>query len=229
MSIQTTTAHILRTESLTKDILQVVLSPMHYIPYQAGQYLQILAANHEALFYSIANAPHQTHTYEIHIRHHQEIPNLEPLIHEIISQQTLILKLPLGTCTLESLNKERPLILIAGGTGIAPMKAMLEQLCIEKHTSPLTLYWLVRTEVDLYMNDEILKLQKEIPQLQYIPYISNSNKISLTALKHIHDLKAAEIILAGPFNMVYALRDELIAQGVAKKHLHADAFAFENQ
>lgn len=228
MPIHTTTAQVLHTQALTKDVLQVILSSTHYIPYQAGQYLQIISPTHDALFYSIANAPHQTQTYEIHIRHHKDTPSLEPLINEIISKKSLTLKLAFGTCTLESLDTTRPLLLIAGGTGIAPIKAILEQLCIQQDLRPIALYWLVRTEADLYINHEIKKLQEKIPQLQYTPCISNTNKASLTTLKHLHALNTAEIILAGPFNMVYALRDELIAQGVAKMHLHADAFAFEN-
>jgi CDP-4-dehydro-6-deoxyglucose reductase len=232
MSAQTTTAQVLHIQSVTKDILQVTLKPTHYIPYQAGQYLQIIAPWHEGLYYSIANAPNQDCTYEIHIRHTEETLNNEQLIFDLRSQHPLTIKLPLGTCTLSALDPTRPLIFIAGGTGITPINAMIEQLLIEKRPNPTTLYWLVRTASDLYMNQKLNHVQEKTPQFQYFPCLSTNKTLSIAALfkeQHLASLRESEIILAGPFNMVYALRDELIQSHVEKTHMHSDAFAFENK
>jgi CDP-4-dehydro-6-deoxyglucose reductase len=232
MSIQTTETQVLHVQSFTKDILQVILKPTHYIPYQAGQYLQIIAPWHEGLYYSIANAPNQDRTYEIHIRHTEEILNNEQLIVDLRSQHPLTIKLPLGTCTLNALDSTRPFIFIAGGTGIAPIYAMIEQLLIEKRTNPVTLYWLVRTTNDLYINQKLNHIQETTPKFQYTPHHSTNKMLSITSLfkqQYLTSLQTSEIILAGPFKMVYALRDELIHFHVEKTHIHSDAFAFENK
>jgi len=232
MSIQITTAQVVCIQPFTKNILQVILKPTHYVPYQAGQYLQIVVPWHEALYYSIANAPNQDCTYEIHIRHIKEKINNDQLIADLRSQHPLSIKLPLGNCILNALESTRPLIFIAGGTGITNIHAMIEQLVMERRTNPMRLYWLVRTTTDLYLNQKLHDLQKKMPQLDYIPSCSTNKTLSITALfkpEHLASLKESEIILAGPFNMVYALRDELMHHHVEKKHIHSDAFAFENK
>ena len=224
-----THARVVRTTGLTKHLLHVILAPEPYIDYEAGQYLQLISAPH-ALSYSIANAPNASRTYELHIRHGRETSGHERLLHEMTLQRLVTLRMPLGQCTLRALDPIKPILFIAGGTGFAPIKAMIEQLRMDGQTRPVMLYWNARSADDLYMDDLARGWEKKAPWFTYCSRRSETNKESIASLviKHrVSDLRDWQIVLAGPFDMVYTLRDELVAQGVSPRQLYSDAFAFE--
>ncbi len=224
MPCSVTDAKIIEKTQLSVNLMRLVLAPETYIPYQAGQYLQILSdSRHEPLSYSIANAPNQTQTYELHMR---QSPNAA-----IKHQQNIRIQLPFGACTLTSITK-RPLLFIAGGTGFAPIKALLEQLIIEKNQNPVHLYWSARSSDGLYLNSTVKAWTKKYQWFHYYPRVSAQDESSIIPflsnqqIEPIH-LKDWEIILAGPFNMVYSIRDELIRYDIPRNQLHSDAFDFE--
>ena len=215
-------AQIQRIETLAPSILRVFLQPKEYIPYEAGQYLEILHSPTEPLFYSIANAPITDTPYELHIYTHSTMPLLRILhLNEILH-----LRLPFGQCTVNALRQDRPLILIAGGTGFAPMKAIIEDIYKTNRTRSITLLWSCKTAQRLYLHTEMQQLAHICPSFQYIPCITSHFSLEAMLKQHVKSLQLqkAEIILAGPFEMVYAVRDELLQHGVQQEQLHADAF-----
>ncbi|MCC5792745.1 MAG: NAD(P)H-flavin reductase [Legionellaceae bacterium] len=231
MKKPTIKAQVVEVVPLTNSILQLVLQPQSYYDYQAGQYLEILIGG-QWLAYSIANAPLGARHYELHIRHSGYNPYDEPLFAQIKAQGELDIRLPYGRCSLEQLAPEKPLLLIAGGTGLAPCKAMMEQLLATDDPRPFELWWAVRERSDLYLHDKLCHWQSHVPHFNYYHFLATHSQLPLVERIRQHygpALLAYQIVLAGPFDMVYATRDTLLQYGVSRSLMHADAFDFEEE
>ena len=229
MSIKQTLANIKNIAPLTDSILQVVLSPDEFIAYEAGQYLQIMRGE-EAFSYSIANAPLGSHSYELHIRHSRDNPYNQSLLAEIKQTGTVHLQLPLGDCCLSRMHPQKPILFIAGGTGFAPIKAMVEQLLANGDSRNFELIWGARSQSDLYMDELVTHWQAHVPHFNYLSLLSELSKETLASMvltRHQHDLNDWQIVISGPFDMVYSTRDALVKQGISPQNLFSDAFSFE--
>ncbi|MFA5959602.1 MAG: NAD(P)H-flavin reductase [Tatlockia sp.] len=228
---RTITAEIERIAPLTDRILQLTLAPEHYIDYQAGQYLDILLGRY-AFSYSIANAPLGAHKYELHLRHSPENPANQQLLAEIKKRGKLTIQLPLGDCHLNQLDRLKPIVFIAGGTGFAPIHAMIEQLLANGDPRPFELFWGARSQSDLYLNEKVLQWQVHVAHFRYVSLLSTHSKETLASrvlAQHANDLKKWQFVIGGPFDMVFAIRDALIANGVEQGQLFSDAFSFEGR
>jgi len=232
MTTITTKAQIESITPLTDSIIQLILLPEQYTDYLAGQYLEIQCDN-ESIAYSIANAPLGSHKYELHIRHVQGNPFDQPLFATIKKEGAVTIHVPMGDCHIDRLDKNKPVIFIAGGTGFAPVKAIIEQLLATGDPRSYELYWGARSQSDLYLDEKVKQWQSHVSHFRYYSLLScNNAKESLASLllsRHNDDLSHYQIVISGPFNMVYATRDMLLARGINKKQLFSDAFSFEQQ
>jgi CDP-4-dehydro-6-deoxyglucose reductase len=216
---------------LTDSIVQLILTPNEFVAYQAGQYLQILLDD-EAYSYSIANAPLGSHKYELHIRHSPNNPYTQQLFAYIKEQGSVTLRLPYGECRINNLAEQKPIIFIAGGTGFAPIKAMIEQLLACADARSFELYWGARSQSDLYMDEKVNSWQAHASRFNYFSILADTNKDSLVSnilKKHPEDLDEWQMVISGPFDMVYSTRDILVQHGVSPTHLFSDAFSFESK
>lgn len=214
---------------LTDSIMRLILTPEKYIDYQAGQYLQILFGE-EAFSYSIANAPLGSHKYELHIRHSLENPYNQRLFAHIKEYGFVNICLPFGECSIEHLDPRRPILFIAGGTGFAPVKAMIEQLLSTSDTRVFELFWGARLQNDLYLDEKVTSWQTHVSRFKYFSSVSEDNTVPLASIvlsRHPQDLGEWQIVISGPFDMVYSTRDALVCSGVSPAHLFSDAFSFE--
>ncbi|MDP3269939.1 MAG: NAD(P)H-flavin reductase [Legionella sp.] len=214
---------------LTDSIMQMVLVPDEFVDYKAGQYLQILFDN-EAFSYSIANAPLGSHKYELHIRHSLDNPYNQRLFAHIKKHGSVTLSLPFGECNINRLAPDKPILFIAGGTGFAPIKAMIEQLLANADPRSFELFWGARSQSDLYMHEKVTGWQTHVSGFNYYSLLSDESKetlVSWVLSKHPDDLKNWQIVIGGPFEMVYNIRDVLLANGVLSEQLYSDAFSFE--
>ena len=208
--------------------MQLTLKPDEYVDYQAGQYLQMLFDN-EAFSYSIANAPLGSHQYELHIRHTRDNPYHQPLFAHIKRHGVVTIQLPQGLCHVNRLDPVKPILFIAGGTGFAPIKAMIEQLLADGEPRPFELFWGARSQRDLYMDDKATHWQTHVAHFRYIPHLSEPQGMTLAdrvLAQHPQDIQDWQMVLSGPFDMVYHTRDALVAAGVLPETLFSDAFSF---
>ncbi|MFA6302571.1 MAG: NAD(P)H-flavin reductase [Legionella sp.] len=231
MSKQTFFAEVESFTPLTDSIVRLVLKPEHYVDYQAGQYLNILV-DEEELSYSIANAPLGSHKYELHIRHSRDNINNQKLFAQLKMQGKARISLPFGECSMDKLDLKRPIIFIAGGTGFAQVKSMIEQLLASDDARSFELYWGARSQADLYLDEKVKQWQAHVPRFKYVSLISDEVKDRLghtVVAHHGQDLAQWQIVLSGPFDMVFNARDVLLQQGIAANNLFADAFSFESR
>ncbi len=229
MNEKITQAQVEAVAPLTDSIVQLILTPDEFVPYQAGQYLQILLDD-EAFSYSIANAPLGSHKYELHIRHSPDNPYNQRLFASIKEQGKVTLRLPYGECCVNNLVEQRPIMFIAGGTGFAPVKAMIEQLLAWTDPRPFELYWGARSQSDLYMDEKVTSWQAHVSRFNYFSILADTHEETLASnilKKHTNDLGEWQMVISGPFDMVYSTRDVLVEHGVSPSHLFSDAFSFE--
>ncbi|MDI1351902.1 MAG: NAD(P)H-flavin reductase, partial [bacterium] len=140
------------------------------------------------------------------------------------------LSLPYGLCSIDSLDLYRPILFIAAGTGFAPVNAMIEQSLATADSRTLELYWGARSQSDLYMENKLISWQSHVSRFSYFSLLSDERKqtlVSYVLKNHPHDLNEWQIVLSGPFDMVYSTRDILVAQGMSPNQLFSDAFSFE--
>lgn len=223
-------AKVQQITPLTESIIRLVLEPEHYQPYQAGQYLNIIVGSEE-LSFSIANAPLGAHQYELHIRHNPHFSNSVELFKGIQTSGAVQIKLPFGTCSIDKIDANKPIIFIAGGTGFAQTKAFIEYLLANDDPRPFELYWGARSQADLYLEEQVKTWALHVQRFYYYPIISDSKQDNLASKvigKHKKDIFQWQIILSGPFDMVYSARDLLLHHGVSKNNLYSDAFQFES-
>ena len=129
---------------------------------------------------------------------------------------------------------ERPLLLLAGGTGFSYIKSMFEYLAEQKSQRHIMVYWGLRELAAAYELEETAAIIAKLPHAKFIPVIENASEKwqGKTGLVHqavMHDIVSLEpydIYLAGRFEMVGAIRGDFIEHGASQEHMFADAFAF---
>ncbi len=235
MVIKTLPGRVVRMERAAHDvmILHVKLPQSERLQYLPGQYLDILLRDGSRRSYSIANAPHTAETLELHVRH---LPGgvFSGQVFTMMKEKDLLrLRGPLGTFFLRE-ESERPVILVAGGTGFAPIKAILEHAFAKGVTRNLHLYWGVRARRDLYLPALATSWAERYPNFRYTPVLSDPlpeddwrGRIGLVheaVLQDYPDLGEYEVYASGPPPMIEAIKRTFPSRGLAEERLYYDAF-----
>ncbi len=217
-------------------ILQLQLPANQRFQYLAGQYVEFILAGGVRRSYSMANAPGRLGNppaIELHLRHLPGGVFTDQVFSTLKAKDILRLEGPFGSFFLREATQ--PLILLASGTGLAPIKALIEQLQDSGSTRPAHLYWGCRRPVDLYLHDWALQTVASTPWLHYIPVLSDAHSSDCwtgrTGLVHQAvmadwpDLSAHQVYACGAPQMVAAAELEFVAQcGLPSDAFFADAF-----
>lgn len=235
--IKTLPARVARMEKLAPDVMRLFLKlPQNErLQYLAGQYVDILLRDGRRRGFSVANAPVDDEFLELHIRH---VPGglFSGHVFEGMKERALVrFEGPLGTFFLRE-DSVRPVILMAGGTGFAPMKAIIEQSFRASPQRPLHLYWGARSRVDLYLHDLALEWARVRPDFQYTPVLSEPalgdawagrvGYVHEAVAADIVDLSAYEVYASGPPQMIEAARRRFGDQGLRADAFYSDAFEY---
>lgn len=229
-------------EPLSHDVMRVQLqlpAQQSNFRYHAGQYLEFVLKDGSRRAYSMATAPHAvqempTPGLELHIRHLPGGLFTDHVFQDMKPRDILRIEGPFGSFYLRE-DSERPIVLLASGTGFAPIKAMLEHMqhrCIQR---PVSLYWGGRRPADLYLHDWVLEQADAMPQLRYIPVISDAQPedawqgrtgyVHQAVLQDTPDLAGHEVYACGAPAMVEAARQDYCQHGkLCPDDFHADAF-----
>ena len=208
--------------------------------YHAGQYVEFLLRDGDRRSYSMANAPHtQTETpgLELHIRHMPGGKFTEHVFGAMKEKEILRIEGPYGSFFLRE-DSDKPLVLLASGTGFAPLKALIEHMQHKNITRPAVLYWGARRPADLYMHDWMQAKVAEMPHLRYIPVISDAlpeddwtgrtGFVHQAVLEDFSDLSGHQVYACGAPIVVESARDAYSAlAGLPAEEFFADAFTTE--
>ncbi len=170
VEVRTLPCRVVAKEQLNHDVvrLHLKLPDNQRLQFFAGQYLDFLLRDGRKRAFSIANAPHDDELIELHVRH---VPGGEftDYVFDSMKEKTILrIQAPLGTFILRE-DSERPMILMGGGTGFAPIKGMIEHAFHVGIVRPMHLYWGVRARRDLYLPDLPEQWAREHPNLTYRP------------------------------------------------------------
>lgn len=226
-----TRAKVLQVSPLTNTIIQVQLQPQDYISYRAGQYLQLKTGDYCAYF-SIANAPLGAQIYELHIRHDKNHASSQQILKHVQQYGEVDIQLPFGECHLGELHATRPILFIAGGTGFAPIKAIIEQLLYSDDQRIFECYWGAKEHSDLYLQSKLKDWKKQVDTFQHLLLVEGKDGCQILDTiieRHQQKLLEMQLMISGSFDMVYACRDRLLQWGFESQYIHSDAFEFEQK
>lgn len=221
-------------------LLRLQLPATDTFRYHAGQYVEFLLPGGVRRAYSMANAPHtqaEQPQLEMHIRHMPGGQFTDHVFSALKEKEILRIEGPFGSFFLRE-DSEKPIILLASGTGFAPVKALIEHLQFKGITRPVTLYWGGRRPQDLYFGAWLQERLAQMPQLSYIPVVSNAlaedgwggrtGFVHQAVLDDFADLSGHQVYACGSPVMVDAARASYIAQGnLPAEEFFADAFTSE--
>mgnify|MGYP000737153193 CR=1 FL=1 len=232
-----------RREQLCHDVmaLWLRLPKGEAFEYLAGQYLDFLLRDGRRRSFSIANSPaefRRTGLLELHLRHVPEGSFTAHVFNEMTDRAMLRMEAPLGGFYLREDN-ERPIVFMAGGTGFAPIKSMIEHALERKLDRPMHLYWGVRARRDLYMSDLAEQWQAKNPSLRFTPVLSEATEedqwpgkrgLVHEAVAEDHpDMRDLDVYMSGPPVMIQAASKQFSSQGLPDGQLHYDSFDYAYQ
>ena len=224
---------VVSMERLADDVMRVLIAPDgEPLAFTAGQYINIVLDDGERRAFSFANAPHEREGIELHIR---RIAGGRFTGHVFDGMQvgdSLRFEGPLGSFTLKE--SARPILFVAGATGFAPVKSILEDAFHRGIHRPMRLYWGVRQRKDLYLLDLAEQWQRDHPNFQVIPVLSEPRPEDLwegrTGLVHeamladYGDLSGHEAYVCGSLKMVASAVPAFMSHGLGEDACFSDAF-----
>lgn len=239
---------IAKIERAAPDVAIVTLQlpATERLQYLAGQYLEFIMRDGTRRHYSIATPPHADEQLQFHVRHMPGGVFTDALFgiaaQPIKERDLLRVEGPMGAFFLRE-DSTRPIILLAGGTGFAPIKALAEHLFTEgvnradsgKPLRPVTLYWGARSRADLYMPELPARWAAEQPNFRYVPVLSEARLedtwdgrtgfVHRAVMEDFPDLSAHQVYACGaPLMIDSARRDFVTLCGLPDEEFHADAF-----
>lgn len=226
-----------KMERLAPDVMviQLKLPVNERLQFLAGQYVEILLKGGQHRAFSLAGAPHDDELLHLHIR---LVPGglfTEHVFGAMKERDILRFEGPRGSFYLRE-DSAKPLILLAGGTGFAPIKSIVEHAIHDKIGRPMRLYWGARNRAGLYMPELPLRWTVEHPHFEYVPVLSDadpsepwkgrSGLVHQAVLDDYADLSGYQVYACGAPPMIDAARRDFVARGLPPEEFFADAFTF---
>ncbi len=237
IEVKTLPCKVEKIERLNHDVAKVVLKipGSESLQYLAGQYVDLIHPNFEPRAFSIANAPHNTGIIELHVRLISGGKFTNFVFNEMQEKSLLKIEGPKGSFYLRE-SSERPMIMVAGGTGFGPVKAMVEHAIESGSHREIHLYWGARTEQDLYM-DLPNEWAKTYDNISFIPVLSRADDQWQGRTGYVHDAVLAdfetltnyEVYACGPPEMVSSAANTFVKIGMFENNFYNDSFDFAYQ
>ncbi|MFZ6647412.1 CDP-6-deoxy-delta-3,4-glucoseen reductase [Undibacterium sp. TJN25] len=166
---------VAKLEKLSHDVMLISLQlpANERLQYRAGQYIEFMLRDGKRRSYSMANAPHLDEQITLHVRHMPGGLFTDQVFSTMKERDILRFEGPQGTFFLRE-DSDKPIILLASGTGFAPIKALVEQLIHIGSTRRVALYWGGRRPEDLYMNSLCEEWAATLPNFSYVPVVSDA-------------------------------------------------------
>ncbi len=241
---------VARLERLSHDVMGVTLQlPANDVmQYHAGQYIEFILKDGARRSYSMANAPHtlvrpvpggttSAPMVDLHIRHMPGGLFTDTVFSTMKERDILRVEGPYGSFFLRE-DSDKPIILLASGTGFAPIKAVVEHLQFRSITRPTTLYWGGRRPQDLYQDAWVRSQLAVMPNLTYVPVVSDAlpedgwsgrtGFVHRAVLQDFADLSGHQVYACGaPIVVDSARKDFTAVAGLREHEFFADSFTSE--
>ena len=230
-------AKIKEMNKMTDDVIQLFLKLPDdcSLNFLAGQYIDIVLADGGHRSFSLANMPQNNGQLELHIRHIDGGKFTDSVFNELKSRDLLRIEGPLGSFFLRE-DSDTDLIFVAGGTGFAPIKSIIEHLIAQKSQRNIYLYWGARETAGLYQNELAQSWADQHDNINYIPVLSDQEDDWGGARGLVHqqvianhgDFANCSAYVCGAPAMVKTAHQDFIQKGLAEDQFFSDAFEFAN-
>jgi len=236
VEIKTLPCRVARLVALAPDVMQVFLRlpAVESLPFQPGQYLDFLVEDGRRRSFSIASPPHDSDLIELHVRKVKGGGFTERLFGHVGTGALLRVEGPMGQFVYRA--GSTPIVMIAGGTGFAPLKAMLRHILEKGPMRDVHLYWGARQPIDVYEEALVLQWQREHPRLKFTVVLSEASSADAAhrRLGWVHEavlqdyprLDALDVYTAGPPALIEAIRASFPQRGLTADRLHFDSFDY---
>jgi CDP-4-dehydro-6-deoxyglucose reductase len=222
-------------------VLQLQLPATETFKFYAGQYVELILKDGKRRSYSMGNPPHSAAALELHIRH---LPGGLFTDHvfgvgatQMKEREILRIEGPLGSFFLRE-DSPLPIVMVASGTGFAPIKAIIEHMVHQDIKRPVMLYWGGRRPCDLYMHALAQSWAATIPNFTYVPVVSDAlpddswtgrtGFVHKAVMEDFPDLSGYQVYACGAPIVVDSARREFVAQcHLPDEAFFADSFTSE--
>ena len=231
-------ARVVEKTRLNENVirLRLRLPEAQRLQFLAGQYVEMLLAGGKRRAFSIASCPSLENEIELHIRHVEGGDFTSYVFDELQERDILRFEGPLGNFFVRNDEMDRPLIMVGGGTGFAPLKSMIENLLEHGDRRPVHLYWGARTAEELYLDELPSRWMQEHDHIDYRRALSESRApgddfafeglVHEAVLSDHPDLSVFDVYMSGPPAMIEAARKTFSAHGLVPERLFYDSFEF---
>jgi len=216
-------------------VLRLKLPANERLQFLAGQYIEFLLKDGKRRAFSIANAPHDDGFLQLHVRLIAGGEFTGHVFGAMKEKDILRFQGPYGSFFLRE-ESAKPVILLAGGTGFAPIKAMVEDALHKNGKRPMEIYWGARNRAGLYLPDLPPQWVAANGHVRYVPVLSDATPadawdgrgglVHRAVLEDHADLSAYQVYACGAPAMIDAARAEFVAHGLPADEFFADAFTF---
>lgn len=231
-------ARVVEKTFLADNVVRLVLClpKSQRLQFLAGQYVDVLLSGGRRRAFSIASCPSLESEIELHIRHVEGGDFTGFVFEELKERDIMRFEGPQGNFFVRNDQPDRPLIMMGGGTGFAPLKSMIESLLEAGDDREIHLYWGTRSAAELYLDELPTRWADENLHIHYRRAISeadNGNDIDAfeglvhEAVMTDHpDLSGFDVYMSGPPAMIEAAKSSFAAHGVREDRLFYDSFEF---
>jgi CDP-4-dehydro-6-deoxyglucose reductase len=235
--IRTMPSRVQELRRVAEDVIvmRLKLPSNERLQFIAGQYIEFLLPDGKRRAFSLANAPHQDDLLELHLR---LIPGGEftKLVFTTMKERDILrFEGPLGSFCLHE-DSDRPIVMVAGGTGFAPIKALVEHAIHSRITRPMAIYWGAKNRAGLYMPELPERWAAEHAHIRYVPVLSEPDAadawtgrtglVHQAVLEDIADFSPYQVYACGAPVMVEAALRDFTNRGLPADQFFADIFSY---
>jgi CDP-4-dehydro-6-deoxyglucose reductase, E3 len=227
--------HELRRLADDVMLMRLKLPTNERLQFVAGQYIEFILPEDKRRAFSLANAPHQDDLLDLHIRLIAGGSFTERVFASMKERDILRIEGPFGSFHLHE-DSTKPIIMIAGGTGFAPIKALIEHAIHSRSERPISLYWGAKSRHGLYLPDLPEQWAAAHANIRYVPVLSepavNDAWPGRTGLVHhavladFADLAGHQVYICGAPIMIESAQRDFLARGLPADEFFADIFSF---
>ena len=228
-------AQIVSIDILNDDVAHVILSVVtgSGFAFKPGQFIGICWQGGQLKYFSIANTPNDSNLVELHIRKQADGIFTQWLFNEALPGDVLGIEGPIGDFGWTT-PAQRPVILLATGTGFSPIKSIVQGHLLQAHPGGVFLYWGGRQQSDLYLFELASAWEQESPHFKFIPVLSRSSgtdwvgrtgRLPEAVLADHRDLSSYDVYACGSPEVIANAKQQFVAKaGLEPSRFYSDPF-----
>lgn len=226
------TCSVTSFEKLNDFLHRIFLKPSEPVDFKAGQYASVVMGEKDKRHFSIANTS-TSGLIELHIGATPDNQYAMQVIEAMQSGEPLLVEIANGDAYLQT-DSTRPIIIVAGGTGFAYAKSLLEQVIESGLNCPVHLYWGVKESAHFYFKEQAEAWSQAHTNIHFHPVVElpeaqwqgKQGYVHKAVLSDFSDFTEFDIYVVGRFEMAKVAREDFLEKGALVDHIYGDAYAF---